>query len=52
MEEAVEWLKRAPFGGGAEVELRPFYTADDFGEAFTPELQEREAELRARAEQH
>lgn len=52
MEEAVEWLKRAPFGGGAEVELRPFYTPDDFGEAFTPELQEREAELRARAEQH
>ena len=52
MEEAVEWLKRAPFGGGAEVELRPFFTPEDFGEAFTPELQEREAELRARTEQH
>ena len=51
MDEAVEWLKRAPFGGGAEVELRPFYTPEDFGEAFTPELQEREDQLRARTGQ-
>jgi hypothetical protein len=51
IEEAVEWLKRAPFDGGAEVELRPFHTAEDFGEAFTPELQEQEAALRARTEQ-
>src|SRR6476659_8251277 len=51
MDEAVEWLKRAPFGGGAEVEIRPFYTDADFGEAFTPELQEREQELRARTGQ-
>jgi len=51
IEEAVEWLKRAPFDGGAEVELRPFVTAEDFGEAFTPELQEQEARLRAEAEQ-
>src|SRR6187431_870309 len=43
MDEAVEWLKRAPFDGGAEVELRPVIEAEDFGEAYTPELQEREA---------
>src|SRR5690242_9211780 len=51
VEEAVEWLKRAPFDSGAEVELRPFHTAEDFGDAFTPELQEQEEALRARAEQ-
>lgn len=51
IEEAVEWLKRAPFSGGAEVELRPFYTVEDFGDAFTPELQEKEQQLRARAGQ-
>ena len=51
MDEAVEWLKRAPFGGGAEVEIRPFYTDADFGDAFTPELQEREQQLRARTGQ-
>lgn len=51
MDEAVEWLKRAPFGGGTEVEIRPFYTDADFGDAFTPELQEREQQLRARAGQ-
>jgi hypothetical protein len=45
-EEAVEWIKKAPFRGG-EIELRPFSTAEDFGEAFTPELQEKENELRA-----
>ena len=51
MDEAVEWLKRAPFGGGTEVEIRPFYTDADFGDAFTPELQEREQQLRARTGQ-
>ncbi|MCW2740798.1 MAG: YCII-related protein [Blastococcus sp.] len=44
-EEAVEWVKKAPFRGG-EVEIRPFSTAEDFGEAFTPELQEKENQLR------
>jgi hypothetical protein len=51
VEEAVEWLKRAPFDGGAEVEIRPFFTAEDFGENFTPELREAEERLRAEAEQ-
>jgi hypothetical protein len=50
LDEAVEWLKRAPFDGGAEVEIRPFYEADDFGENFTDELREKEAQLRAQTE--
>ena len=45
MEEAVEWLKRAPFDGGTEIEIRPVYEADDFGENFTPELREQEQRL-------
>jgi len=39
-DEAIEWLKRAPFGGGVEIELRPLYEADDFGPELTPELRE------------
>ena len=45
MDEAVDWLKRAPFDGGAEVEIRQVAEAEDFGEAFTPELREREKQL-------
>jgi hypothetical protein len=48
MEEAVEWLKRAPFQGG-EVEIRRFHEPADFGDAFTPEMQEREQKLRDEA---
>jgi hypothetical protein len=51
-EEAVEWLKRAPFDGGAEVEIRPVFEAEDFGAEFTPELREQEDRVRARAEQN
>jgi hypothetical protein len=51
MDEAVEWLKRAPFDGGAEVEIRQVFEAEDFGEAFTPELREQEERLRAQAAQ-
>jgi hypothetical protein len=40
-EEAIEWLKRAPFREG-EVEIRQVFEAEDFGEALTPELRERE----------
>jgi hypothetical protein len=39
-EEAVEWLKRAPFDGGTEIQLRPIFELDDFDEALTPELRE------------
>jgi hypothetical protein len=46
-DEAIEWMKRAPFDGGAEIEIRQVFDAEDFGEALTPELRERETRLRA-----
>jgi hypothetical protein len=55
MEEAVEWLKRAPFGAPelatdsgeeAEIEIRPVFEADDFGKEFTPELREQGERIR------
>jgi len=46
LDEAIEWLKKAPFGGGGEVEIRQVFEAEDFGKEFTPELQQREARLR------
>lgn len=49
MDEAVQWLKRAPFDGGVEVELRQVSAPDDFGDAYTPELQARDAALREQA---
>lgn len=48
LDEAVEWLKRAPFDGGAEVEIRQVFEAEDFGAEFTPELREAEERLRMR----
>src|SRR5437016_1598611 len=48
-EEAIEWLKRAPFGGGAEVEIRQVFEADDFGPALTPELRAQDDRVRAQA---
>jgi hypothetical protein len=47
MDDAVEWLKKAPFDGGTEVEIRPVFEADDFGKEFTPELRAQEERLRA-----
>jgi len=47
MDEAVEWLKRAPFDGGMEVEIRRVFEAEDFGANATPEILERETRLRA-----
>ena len=46
MDEAVEWLKRAPFDGGIEIELRQVFEPEDFGAQLTPELREREERLR------
>ena len=48
-EEAIEWLKRAPFDGGTEVEIRQVFEADDFGDALTPELREQEERVRTQA---
>jgi hypothetical protein len=49
-EEAVEWLKRAPFDGGTEVELRQVFEMEEFGANLTPELREQEERLRAQLE--
>jgi hypothetical protein len=49
LDEAIEWMKRAPFLDGDEVEIRQVFTAEDFGEALTPELREQEERLRAQA---
>jgi hypothetical protein len=46
-EEAIEWLKRAPFDGGTEVEIRQIFEMADFGAEFTPELREQEERHRA-----
>ncbi len=50
MDEAVEWLKRSPFGGGAEIEIRQVFEAEDFGAQLTPELKERDERLRQQVE--
>jgi hypothetical protein len=44
----MEWLKRAPFDGGTEVEIRPLFEAEDFGDNLTPELRQQEKRLRER----
>jgi hypothetical protein len=49
IEEAVEWLKRAPFDGGTEVEIRPVFEFVDFGAQLTPELKAKEERLRAQS---
>jgi len=51
-EEAIEWLKRAPFDGGTEVEIRQVFEASDFGPEFTPERRERKERLRAQLSEH
>ena len=50
IDEAVDWLKRAPFQEG-ELEIRPIFEAEDFGAELTPELREQEDRLRARIEE-
>jgi hypothetical protein len=52
LDEAVEWLKRAPFDGGTEVEIRRVFEADDFGEELTPELREQEERVWAQASEN
>ena len=50
MEEAVEWARRCPMGEGAELEIRPIFEAEDFGEAYTPELRAKDDRLREQIE--
>lgn len=49
MEEAIEWVKRCPnpMAGDSEIEIRQIFSAEDFGDAFTPELREKEEKMRA-----
>jgi len=49
LDEAIEWLKRAPFGGGEEVEIRQVFEADDFGANLTPETRAREERIARQA---
>lgn len=52
LDEAIDWMSRAPFEPGAAVEIRPVLSAEDFGEAFTPDLREKEEQLRAHVQKH
>lgn len=52
-EEAVEWARRAPnphFGEDTSLEVRQLFSAEDFGDALTPELREKESELRTQSQ--
>ena len=46
-EEVIEWLKRAPFGDGTQLEIRQIFEAEDFGPELTPEMRERDQRLQA-----
>lgn len=52
LQEAIDWVKKCPnpMPGPSEIEIRQIFASDDFGEALTPELRQKEAELRARVE--
>jgi hypothetical protein len=50
LDEAIEWIKRAPFDGGVQIELRPIFETEDFGKELTPELRAKEEELRRKIE--
>jgi hypothetical protein len=48
LDDAIDWMKRAPFADG-EIEIRQVFSTEDFGDALTPELSEQEERLRAQA---
>jgi len=49
LDEAIEWVKRAPFDGGTSIEIRQIFESEDFGAEFTPELREQERRIAAQA---
>src|SRR3954463_6326887 len=49
MDEAVEWVKRAPFGGGTVIEIRRVFETEDFGDTLTPEMKASEDRMRAQS---
>ncbi|MGH9482078.1 MAG: YciI family protein [Terriglobales bacterium] len=52
LQDAIAWLKKAPFGGGVEIEIRPIFELEDFGAQATPEIRERDQRLRKQIEAH
>jgi hypothetical protein len=52
LKEAIDWVKRAPFDGGAEIEIRQLFENEDFGAEFTPELRAQEDRIREVAEKN
>jgi len=50
IDDALDWLKRAPFDGGTEIEVRPIFEMEEFGKEMTPELRAQEERLRAELE--
>ena len=50
LDEAIAWLKKAPFDGGTEIEIRPVFENEDFGDELTPELRRREDRIREQIE--
>jgi hypothetical protein len=54
LQEAIDWVKRCPnpMPGASEIEIRPVFEPEDFGEALSPELREQEARFRAEARKH
>jgi hypothetical protein len=46
-DEAIAWMRRAPFGNGVDIDIRQIFAPEDFGDALTPELREQEERLRA-----
>jgi hypothetical protein len=51
-EEAIAWMKRAPFGDGVVLEIRQVFETEDFGPSLTPEIREQEERMRAQIEAH
>jgi hypothetical protein len=52
MQDAIDWLKRAPFDGGTEIEIRQIFEPEDFGAALTPELREQEERMHVQTYSH
>ena len=52
LKEAIDWVKRAPFDGGAEIEIRQVFENEDFGAEFTPELRAQEDRIREVADKN
>lgn len=49
MDEAVAWIKKAPFGGGVEIELRQIFETKDFLDALPPDMKDAEDRMRTKS---